>query len=308
MGNTKELVFAHASMKPVTLSQAVNVMLPPQFYTLKKEALPLRYAYQVKRIAPSLFEGLVEEGRHYDYMVWKEKEEWVFIAYDLEMITTFLQSKGFAPEHISKLFFAQQSVDLFDKPLFLGENQALVSLDETVVVVPRDALGEEEGPSLVFDSSFTPKKGVVLHGAYGSVLSRKQASLLAAVFALFSLMYFVEGWRYGHNAKAGEAQIQEMLEAYPSLQSKYKRESIIAKYKTIDSAERKKRETVKTVSEMIFKGVILTSFEMNEKAFKVHFECKDAQVATRVKTLAQKHKLEVSAIAGSHDLKIEGVL
>ena len=117
MGNNKELLLVYTGMKQVTVSDAVNVMLTPQFYTLKKETLPVRYAYQAKRIAPSLFDGLLEAGKHYDYMVWKEKEEWVFLAYDLEMITSFLESKGFALEHVSKIFFAQQSADLFDKPL-----------------------------------------------------------------------------------------------------------------------------------------------------------------------------------------------
>mgnify|MGYP001829238495 CR=1 FL=1 len=74
MRNNKELLLVHPSMKPVSLTEAVNVMLPPQFYTLKKEALPLRYAYQAKKIAPSLFDGLLEAGGHYEYMVWKEDE------------------------------------------------------------------------------------------------------------------------------------------------------------------------------------------------------------------------------------------
>jgi len=298
----------HTSMKHVTTSYAVNVMLSPQFYTLKKEALPVRYAYQAKRIAPSLFDGLLEEGRHYDYMVWKEEGEWVFLAYDLEMIATFLESKGFALENVSKLFFVQQSVDLFDKPLLLGENEALVSLDHMVVVVPRGALTEDEGAALVFNNSFTPKKGVVLQGAYGSILSLKQALILAAIFTLFALMFFVEGWRYSNSAKEGEAQMQELLESYPSLQSKYTRESIAAKYKTIDTVERKKREIIKMVSGMIFKGVTLTLLDIDEKMFKVQFSCKDAQVAKRVKALAKKNKLNTSAIAGSNDLKIEGAL
>ncbi len=295
-------------MKHVTLSQTVNVMLPPQFYTLKKEALPIKYAYQAKRIAPSLFDGLLEEAKHYEYMVWKEGEEWVFLAYDLEMITAFLQSKGFALENVSKLFFAQQAVDLFDKPLLLGENEALVSLEHMVVVVPRGALAQDESPALVFDNSFTPKKGVMLQSAYGSVLSVKQASMLAAIFTLFALMFFVEGWRYSNNAKAGEAQMQVLLEAYPSLQSKYTRDSIVAKYKTIDTVERKKREMIKMLSGMIFKGVTLTLLDMDEKMFKVQFSCKDAQVAKRVKALAKKNQLNTSAIAGSNDLKIEGAL
>lgn len=308
MGNNKDLLLAYPSMKHVTLTHAVNVMLPPQFYTLKKEALPVRYAYQAKRIAPSLFEGLLEEGRHYDYMVWKEEEKWVFLAYNLEMITTFLESKGFALENISKLFFTQQAVDLFTKPLWLGEHEALLSLDHTVVVVPRGALTEDEGPSLVFNDSFTPKKGVTLQDAYGSVLSVKQASMLAAIFALFALMFFVEGWRYNENAKAGESQMQELLEAYPSLQSKYTRDSIRNKYKTIDTLERKKREIIKIVSGMIFQGVTLTSLEIDEKMFKVQFSCKDAQVTERVKDLAKKNKFNTSAVTGSNDLKMEGAL
>ena len=308
MANNKELILAHTSMKPVTLSHAVNVMLTPQFYTLKKEVLPLNYAYQAKRIASSLFEGLVEEGRDYEYLVWKEEEAWVFLAYDLEMIAAFLERKGFALENVSKIFFAQQSVDLFDKPLLLGENEALVALDNMIVLVPRVALGEDEGHSLVFDNSFTPKKGVMLHDAYGSVLSLKQASTLAAIFTLFAIMFFVEGSRYSNNAQVGEAQMQELLEAYPSLQSKYTRDSIVAKYKTIDTAERKKRETVKMVSGMIFKGVTLTSLELDEGSFKVQFSCKDAQVANRVKAFAKKNNLSTTAIAGSNDLKIEGAL
>ena len=308
MGNNKDLLLVYPSMKPVSLTEAVNVMLPPQFYTLKKEALPLRYAYQAKKIAPSLFDGLLEAGSHYEYMVWKEDEEWVFLAYDIEKITAFLESKGFALEHVSKLFFAQQSVDLFDKPLLLGEDEALVSLDRMVVVVPRGAITEENGPSLVFNNSFTPKKGIVLPGTYGSVLSLKQASMLAAIFILFALMFFVEGSRYSDDSEAGETKIQEMLSAYPALQSKYTRDSIVAKYKAIDTAERTKREIVKMVSGMIFKGVTLSSLEVDDKSYKVHFTCKDAQVAKRLNLLATKNKLKTSAISGSHDLKIEGTL
>ncbi|MBT8344236.1 MAG: hypothetical protein KJO45_05910 [Sulfurovum sp.] len=308
MGKNKDLLLVYPSMKQVSLSDTVNVMLPPQFYTLKKEPLPLNYAYQAKKIAPSLFDGLLEEGKQYEYIVWKEAEEWVFLAYDLETITAFLESKGFALENVSKLFFAQQAVDFFDKPLWLGENEALVSLDDTVVVVPRGALTQEEGPSLVFDDSFTPKKGVVLQGTYGSVLSMKQASLLSAIFTLFALMFFVEGWRYSNNAQAGEAQMRELLESYPSLQSKYTRDSIVAKYKTIDTTERKKRDIIKAVSGMIFKGVTLTSLEIDEKKYQVQFACKDAQVAKRVQTLAKKNKLSTSMIAGSNDVKMEGAL
>lgn len=308
MGNTNNLLLAYPSMKQVTLSESVNVMLPPQFYTLKKESLPLQYAFQAKKIAPSLFEGLLEEGDAYEYMVWKEDDQWVFLAYDLSKITTFLESKGFALEHVDKVFFAQQSAQKFDKPLLLDDNEALVLLDETVVVVPRAALGEDQATTLKMDNSFTPKKGVVLQGNYGSILNKKQTAILASVLMLFAVMFFVEGFRYGGDAQAGEAKMQELLEAYPALQSKYTRDSIVNKYKTIDTIERRKRDMVKMVSGMIFKGVTLTSLKIDEKMLQAHFSCKDAQSASRIKTLAKKNQFKLLPITGSNDVKIEATL
>ncbi len=73
MGSNKELLLVHAGMQRQFLSHDVNVMLTPQYYTLKREELPVKYLYQAKKIAPSLFDGLLEEVGEYDYMVYKEK-------------------------------------------------------------------------------------------------------------------------------------------------------------------------------------------------------------------------------------------
>lgn len=307
MGSNKQLLLVHASMEDVSLSESVNVMLTPQFYTLKKEALPVKYLYQAKRIAPSLFDGLLEVEGSYEYFVFKEDESWVFIAYDVEKISAFLLSKGIKLEQVSKLFFAQQSPSSFIDPVFLGTKEALVTLDDTVVVVPQAAL-REETKSFLFNDRFAPKTGVTLQGAYGSLLSMKQAIAVAAVFTLFAGMFFVEGWRYGHDSKAGEEEMQRLLEAYPSLQSKMQRENIATKYKTIDVAERKKREVVKSLAGMIFKGITFTSFKLNEKGFKAQFSCSDAKVAKRLKELAKKEKFRTVKGAGSHDVQIEGTL
>ena len=59
---------------------------------------------------------------------------------------------------------------------------------------------------------------------------------------------------------------------------------------------------------MIFKGVTLTSLDIDEKGYKVQFSCKDSQVVKRVQALAKKNKLHTSVIAGSNDLKMEGAL
>jgi len=202
---------------------------------------------------------------------------------------------------------AQQALSSFVDPVLLGKKEALVVLDDTIVVVPQGALQEEMTP-LAINDSFTPKTGVSLEGAYGSILNLKQSLALAIVFTLFAGMFFVEGWRYANDSKAGEAEMQQLLEAYPSLQSKMQRENITEKYKTIDTIERKKREVVKSLSTMIFKGVILISLRLNEKHFNAQFSCSDAKVAKRLNELAKKAKLSTSKVAGGNDVQIEGTL
>jgi hypothetical protein len=305
-GNNKELLLIHKEIKKPLATEAFNVMLTPRFYTLKKEILPIKYAYQAKRIAPSLFDGLLDAGRQYDYMVYKEADAWVFLAYDLEMIMDFLQSQGMDLELVSKLFFAQQAVEHLSKPVLLSDTEALLSLEGIATIVPRSALGAEVSP-LVIDKVFTPKKGVVVQGSYGSILSLKQTAMFASVFLLFAMMFFVEGLRYGGDGGADE-ELQTLLASHSSLQSSYARESIMSKFETLDSAERKKRDSIKNLSEMIFKGVTLLSLKMEGKGFEARFSCKDAEIANRLKTLAQKYSYKTSAFTGSNDLKIEGAL
>jgi len=294
-------------MSDVTLRETVNVMVTPQFYTLKKEALPVKYAYQAKKIAPSLFEGLLEEDGNYEYMVSKEEEDWVFIAYDVKKITDFLASKGIKAEQVSKLYFAQQALASFSKPLLLGEKEALVSLDNTVVVVPQAVL-EEDVATLTFSNDFTPKSGIGLQGAQASLLTLRQAVSLAVVFTVFALMLMVEGWRYGGDRESIEQELETLYASYPSLQSTYTRESIAAKYSAIDTLERRKRDVIKSLSDMIFKDVTLTSLKMDEKTFKAVFSCKNEKVTKRVKALAQKEKFTIRKITNGNDLYIEGRL
>ena len=72
--------------------------------------------------------------------------------------------------------------------------------------------------------------------------------------------------------------------------------------------ERKKREVVKSLSGMIFKGVTFISFSLNEKGFNSQFSCSNATVAKRLSELAKKEKFNTTKVTGSNDLQIEGTL
>ena len=309
MENAKALMLVHSEMKYISNvpTDSVNIFLTPQFYTVKREELPVKYAYQAKRIAPSLFEGLIEDIQEYKYFVFKEENSWVFIAYNLEMIRTFLESKGLMSEQISKIYFVEQSLNDFIAPVLLGEREALVNLKGTMTVVPQIVLNPEEKPMQI-SSNFTPKKGISFEGRGKSYVSSNEAYTFAAILTLFAMLYFVEASRYGGGNTAEEQEMQTLLLEYPSLQSSYTRESILSKYKAIDSKERKKREVIKSLSQMIFKGSTLTSLSIDDKKFQAEFSCKDKNVCKKLQELAKKEKFNSSKVANGNDVKIEGTL
>ena len=263
----------------------VDVMVTPQFYILKREALQVRFAYQAQRIAPSLFDGLLENPSQYNYFVYQEGDEWVFIAYDPKEIAAFLEKKGLHQHQVAKLFFVQQAKERFVNPVAMGEKEALLLIDKTVTVVPRTVLPEPKCDA--FDETFRPAKGVSFGMSGVSPLTRKQVALLTVIFVIFGAIWLAEGWRYGHTNTTLQSKLEAYYAKYPSLQSSYTRESIAAKYRKIDTAERKKRLIVKKVADMLFKGVMLKSFVMDEKGFRAVFEADDIKALKRLESLSK---------------------
>jgi hypothetical protein len=294
-------------MPQQTLSETVNILLTPQFYSVKKEPLPIKYAFQAKKIAPSLFDGFLENAENYEYYVYKEGEDWVFIAYDPATIHAFLESKGIKSEQVGKIFFAQQALASFSAPVLLGERDALVSINNSVVLVPKVAL-QKGMATITVDESFTPKHGIVSQGSFNSFISQKQAIALATLFSIFALTFFVEGQRYAQSSQDTQAEIAALLEEYPSLESAYTRQSIAEKYRAIDKNERKKRDSIKKLSGMFFKGVGLKSFKMNEKGFSVFFRCTDATVTKQLIALSKKEGFSSVKILSGNIVNIEGKL
>jgi len=300
------MLLVYRGMKNVSLGEEkVNIMLTPQFYTLKREELPVKYSYQAKKIAPSLFEGLLEEAGSYEYFVFKDNGQWVFIAYDPEKIRKFLESKGIFHNNLSKTFFVQQIENIFEKPVILTDKEVLISIDGNVVFLPKEILGKESTAS-AFDSSIVPKKGVLLSHKNSGFISNKETIVLTWIFIMFAGVFFVEGRHYNLSFDVQQKEMHELLEAYPALQSKVQRESIAFKYRTIDTKERKKRETIKTLASMIFKGVALTSYHMNEKSFKAIFSCANVKTAQKIESMAKRSNFTISRDKGSSIVTIEG--
>jgi len=259
------LLIVHRNMETVHPESIVDIVLTPQFYTLKREQVPVRYTYQAQRIAHSFFEGLLEDKSSVAYYVYKEGEYWVFIAYNPDEIAAFLRSKGILPSQTGRVVFAQQLASSLKGAVKVGEKEALVVIE-----------GEIE-------KSMLPSKGIRLSESGDTVFSNRQAYWLGAIFVVFGILWIVEGVRYGNINRTLAAEQERYFAKYPMLQSTYQRESILQKYRTIDTNERKKRDIAKKVAGVIGKGVVLERLSIDQKRYSAVFLVKNSAVANRLK-------------------------
>ena len=159
----------HSAMQPIKSGEAVDIMLSPQFYILKRESIPVRFHFQAKRLAPSILESLLPPERLFEYYVFKDGEDWSFIAYDPDEISHFLQSRDLAVERVSKLYFAQQSAERFATPVELDENEALSNIQHTATVVPKMLLPEGMRYQS-FTNEFKPSSGMSFGAGSHSII------------------------------------------------------------------------------------------------------------------------------------------
>ena len=307
MVNNKPLILLHKAMPSIESSLSFDVMLSPQFYTLKRESIPVRFHFQAKKLAPSILENLLPADGKYDYYVFKDGDSWAFIAYDINDISTFLQSRGAAPEKVSKLYFAQQSVDKFTLPVLLNEDEVLTNIQGIATVVPKmllsDGIEYQE-----FSQAFRPAKGKTFGTSSHSLISEKEAWIIGGIFLLFAMMFTAEGIRYRNVIATMQEKVSTLLNGYPALQSQYARENIAQKYHKIDKEERHKREILKGLSRLMLPGVQVETLLMEGKHFSSTLKCPDEKTVVRVQSLAKEKQYKTSRIGSENLVKIEGNL
>ena len=297
----------HKAMPSIEGSLSFDVMLSPQFYILKRESIPVRFRFQAKKLAPSILENLLPSDGSYEYYVFKDGDSWAFIAYDIDNISTFLQSRGAALEKIPKLYFAQQSVDKFAVPVSLNEDEALANVQGIATIVPKMLLSSEIEYQK-FSQAFRPADGKTFGTGSHSLISEKDAWIIGSIFLLFTMMFAAEGIRYRNVITAMQEKVSTLLNGYPALQSQYARENIAQKYHKIDKAERHKREVLKGLSRLMLPGVQLETLLMEGKHFSSTLKCPDEKTVVRVQSLAKEKQYKASRIGSENLVKIEGNL
>lgn len=294
----------HRDMSHITRVKRYDLMLTPQFYIFKKESLPVSYQHQAVRLAPAILDELTGAG-NYSYAAIKEDDDWVLIAYDMAKIESFLEEKGLPKNLINKLYFAQQAKEHFSHPVSVDERNALVTVDDTVVMLPKSIVGVEECGILT--GAFRPEKGIAPSQSRRSWVNPKQAATISALLCTLAIGYTVEGVRH-HNAIASvEQRIKNIKQRYPQLEGKSTMvlNSLYESNHKIDSLQRKIRDRLKEISGLTSKASKIDTLKIDINHYEASVTA-DKQHIAELKAYAKSQGLK--AIDTNSSLKLQGVL
>lgn len=111
------------------LNKNINIVLSPAFYWIKKEKLPIKSVFQARKVAPTLFDGVIPDGE-YSYKAIKDEDgSFLFFAYDEKLIAEKLKELQIKDYLIKNIYFAQTEIKDLNKPLLITPNYALIQKD-----------------------------------------------------------------------------------------------------------------------------------------------------------------------------------
>jgi len=310
LSSNGKLVLLHKGIESLPKASKYDLVLSPQFYILKKEKLPVKYAFQAKKLAPSILEDLLPSDDYgYEYIVKKEGDSWLFFAYSPKEIEEELKKCcNIPPNKIGKIYFADDLKPILRKlPIGIDEYNALTLVDGKATIVPRSMLEDEKYAK--FSNKLRPKGGFSFKPSSKANRDREltQGAIVASILiVLLGVGFILDGINYKRAKAKEEAKLSALFEEFPQLQSKLTRDSIKNKYEAIEKRERKLRELLDTYSQLTSKTSILDKLELNKDKLIAQFIVTPSQMK-KVESIAKGAKLKTTKVNNSL-LRVEGVL
>ena len=292
LGKTNKRVLVHKEMQDINTIDSVDIVLTPQFYTFLREELGVKFSYQAKQIAPSLFDDYLDKEEEYQFHVYRCKEDWCFFAYSVDEIISFLETKGLKAHQINKIFFAQELASHIENAIELSPNSAMHSIDDTVTLLPKRLISSDYEYSHLDIDSLSLKNGIALGSSYNSIVPLKETIIITSLLVILGVIFFIEGGRYSGSMENLVSKKDKLLEKNSKLSSNRVRKSILEKYVPIDRDERAKRDSMREISKLLFSESRLKELIIEDKKISAKIKVKNSNVIKQIEKQNKSFKLK----------------
>jgi len=229
-------------------NKKVNIILSPSLYWVKKLTLLVKYARDVKKLLPSIFEDILPEG-NYNYSAYKnpnleaEESEFFVFAYEDKKILNLLSEKNISISNVASIRFAQSEMDSLDGAYNVSENKVVYVKDSIVVMVPKVWVKESENLDLSF---LTPSKHKITLQQFGHIVDNKSLYKIASVLVVLILLIIAEIFVTSTNTTSILENKDELFVKNKLKSTKFQNISMLKKYKTLHKKQTKLRKYIRT--------------------------------------------------------------
>jgi hypothetical protein len=218
-------------------AQKYHIVLSPSLYWIKKVSLPVKYLHEVNKLAPTLFEETLPEGK-YNYYAYKEGDEYLIFAYEDAKLLALLSEKGIALHQVVGISFAQSSLKERNKAFLINEKQVITEQNGIVVVLPaswfKDARKLQE-------SDLVASSKTIRLEQFSHIVDKKTLYQIVFLLFLFIVAISVEYFYFLQQKERIESEKSRLFQVYKLKPTLMQNSAILQSYKRRDAKEQKLR-------------------------------------------------------------------
>ncbi|MAC85061.1 MAG: hypothetical protein CL624_13105 [Arcobacter sp.] len=222
-------------------TERVNIILSPELYWVRVFDIPVKNVIHARHVLPTLFEDILANVSELSFQVIKlEENKYLCFAYVNKNIYKVIKNSGINLSLVDSIYFAQNECEKFRE--FTFENKSFIYTPNNILtkvpnVMLSNAIDLKENINNIQLSSH--KVDIKL---YNNVLTSKQIYSISGVILCFSIITIYKFLDYKTQITKinNQIEIEKKQSNLPS--SMLQTNSILNKYKSIESKEKRKRE------------------------------------------------------------------
>ncbi|MDR1976392.1 MAG: hypothetical protein LBQ18_05315 [Campylobacteraceae bacterium] len=254
-GRRVETIFVDSSAVFIRESATANIILSPKFYWVRHETLPVKYLFQAKEYAPSLFEGVVQDG-NYSYKVIKSADKFTLFAYDAKAILEELERLGVKSSQIENVYFAQTEFSECPLPIKIDSKSAILNQNGKLIKVPLSIAKEHTSVDKVL-SFHTLSQHRIKLGKFNRFYEKKGALGIVYILLFLILLALIDIYYTSSLRGKFEVQEKEVLALYSLPSTSLQLNALAKEYENINRVQKSFRDA--------FSHILQTSFNQGER-------------------------------------------
>lgn len=264
----KDIFFITRDFNKKIISKS-NIILSPEFYWAKKVSLNVSFAYEVKKMAPSLFDGILPHG-DFEYSVFKlNKNDYIVTAYDMTSIKEKLKQLKIDMDLIEKIYLAQSEFFGNDISIRVNETCGMTSLDNIMIFTCLNFIDSD----VHMDDVIKTKKLTQNHiySKQNIKIAPKQITLLLWIVFLLNFIVILDIVKLHKSNNKIQFQKENFIKDHSLPQTSFQLKSIQNELQIIDKKQVDLRESIYYASKFkldkteYFESIIFSKNSLNYK-------------------------------------------